>query len=92
MRTATLLLFIALIAGCAGPTYYVHNTKGPGQFAADRYDCENIAAQRTANYGSSFAGNPLIIADEMKKCLTLKYGWHEQAQAPYSAPSSDDNY
>lgn len=79
MRHLTIAFSIALLSGCA-TTYFVHDTKSPDQFAADNYDCSNIAAQRTANYGSGFAGNPFIQVDEQKKCLKLKYGWREQTQ------------
>lgn len=67
-----LLLILLLLIGCA-PTVYTHPTKNAQDFERDKYDCEKIAEQSAANWGSR--GNLFIIADEMKRCLELKFGW-----------------
>ncbi len=69
------LLFLPLalfVSGCA-PTLYCHPSKTQADFDREKYDCEKVAEQSAANWGSK--GNIFMIADEMNKCLRLKYGW-----------------
>lgn len=71
-----LLLFLismALLLGGCAPTMYTHPTKNAQDFNRDKYDCEKIAEQSAANWGSH--GNPFMIVSEMKRCLELKFGW-----------------
>lgn len=78
MKTKILVSMLAVgMLGCA-PRVFVHSSKNAQDFERDKYDCQQTATQYTANLG--FAGNPLIIADEIEKCLTIKYGWRLQAQ------------
>lgn len=72
IRTALSLLLLLAINGCA-PTVFVHPTKNNEDFERDKYECEKIAEQSAANWGSR--GNPFMIANEMKRCLQLKFGW-----------------
>lgn len=67
-----LLLFLV---SCTPLAYsqYTHPTKNAQDFERDKYECRLIAEQSAANWGA--AGNPMIIADEMRKCLQIKYGW-----------------
>jgi hypothetical protein len=69
-----LILCICLI-GCAR-TVYTHPTKTTADFERDKYDCEKVAEQSAANWGSP--GNPFMIVSEMKRCLELKHGWTPQ--------------
>jgi len=72
-RKIILILIILLVfSGCA-PTMYVHPTKDAQDFEHDKYECEKIAEQSAANWGSP--GNPFMIANEIRRCLELKYGW-----------------
>lgn len=68
---------LIFLGGCAGKVL-VHDTKNAEQFETDKYECQMVATQHTANLG--FAGNPLIIADETVKCLKFKHGWREQSE------------
>ena len=81
MRSRILIIVttgsLMFLGGCASKVF-VHDTKSAEQFERDRYDCQMVATQYTANLG--FAGNPLIIRDETAKCLTIKYGWREQVE------------
>ena len=65
------VLCVFVLGGCA--TTYCHPTKTAADFERDKYDCEGVGVQRTHQWGLS--GNPLIIADEMKRCLEIKHGW-----------------
>jgi hypothetical protein len=58
--------------GCA-PKLYTHPTKNAQDFSRDKYDCEKIAEQSSANSGTQ--GNPFILVSEMQRCLELKFGW-----------------
>ena len=66
------LPLIVLLSGCA-PTRYVHKYKNEIDFEKDKYECKLIAEASAANRG--FNNHPFIIADEMKKCMTIKYDW-----------------
>jgi len=66
------MCFLVLQIGCA-QTRFCHPTKSAADFEREKYDCENIAYQKASDFGAK--GNPLIIADEIKRCLQLKYGW-----------------
>lgn len=67
-----LIFACVFLVGCATTTYF-HDTKTETEYQQDHYNCETIATQRTADKG--FAGNPFIIQDEIKKCMTVKYGY-----------------
>lgn len=71
----------ALLAGCAGaPAKYTHPTKAPEQFAADKYDCDNVAKQLAGQGMLPMAlGNPLEA--EARRCLEKKHGWVPEATA-----------
>lgn len=75
MKKMIAFLLAALLTGCA-QKMFVHETKNSQDFQRDLYDCQQIAAQYTANLG--YHGNPFIIRDETQKCLENKYGWQEQ--------------
>ena len=75
MKRLGFLFIILLLQGCQ--TIYTHPSKGPEDFTRDKYECEQIATQFSANYGAQ--GNPLIINDEIKRCLEQKFGWQRCA-------------
>jgi hypothetical protein len=77
LKGAGVAIIGTIICGCA-QTVFVHDNKNAQAFERDKYDCQLVAAQSAANWGS--AGNPFIIASEMQKCLKMKHGWREQRQ------------
>ena len=66
-----ILIASLLLTGCA--TTYTHPTKTAADFAHDKDICQHVGEQSAANWGSQ--GNIFMIIEEMKKCLTLQYGW-----------------
>lgn len=82
VASAAFICAATLLTGCT-PKLFVHDNKNAGDFERDKYECQMIATQYTANLG--FAGNPLIIADQIERCLTLKYGWRLQSTNSYTA-------
>jgi hypothetical protein len=52
---------------------YTHPTKTQEDFIRDKYECEQIATQYSANYNAQ--GNPFIIIEQTKRCLQEKFGW-----------------
>ena len=71
MKIIYLLFIVLLLQGCQ--TIYIHPSKTQEDFARDKYECEQIATQYSANYNAQ--GNPFIIAGEIKRCLEQKFGW-----------------
>lgn len=71
MKSLIPVVALVFCASCA--TTYHHPEKTEAQFQKDLYECETIANQRTADKG--YAGNPFIVQDEIKKCMTIKYGY-----------------
>ena len=65
------ILALFFMVGCA--TTFTHPTKTQADFEQDKYECERIAVQYAADMGAE--GNPLIISEQMSRCLQLKYGW-----------------
>lgn len=61
-----------LLTGCV-KTAWVHPSKSASDFQQDRYECEQTATQAACNWRA--CGNPFVIADELKRCLHLRYGW-----------------
>jgi hypothetical protein len=79
MKKVIMICLLLILNGCA-QTYWVHPTKGPEEFEADKYDCYLIAEQSAHDFGAS--GNPLIINDELKRCLQYKKGWKQTTKPP----------
>ena len=73
----TCIMTALLLNGCA-QRVFLHDSKGPNDFAREKYDCELIATQYTANMG--FAGNPFIVAEQIERCMSTKYGWRVERQ------------
>jgi len=71
------IISTVLIVGCT-PKIFIHETKNAQDFERDRYDCQLVATQYTANMGD--AGNPIIIRQEIQNCLENKHGWREQSK------------
>ena len=76
MRKLFLALMLMTLVGCAKP--FTHNIdperSTQAQFDRDRYECEMSATQYADNLG--FSANPLIIGDQIKKCLKAR-GWRQ---------------
>lgn len=73
-----LVLIVVVTSGCA-KIHYVHPNPAmntPAEFEKAKYECEGEAYRRAALFGAP--GNPLIIFDEMKRCLRYK-GWVRQS-------------
>jgi predicted small lipoprotein YifL len=70
-RTMLALATLLATAGC-GPRYYKPGATA-ADFERDKYDCEHNAAAYASSWGTP--GNPFLMADDMKQCLTKKYGW-----------------
>ena len=72
MKRITLIVgFLFLLGGCAGGL--THLTKNEQDFERDKYECQMIAEQSAANWGSR--GNIFMIAQEINRCMRLKFGW-----------------
>ncbi len=61
-----------LLGGCASGRW-THPTKTAEDFERDKYECEKIAEQSAANWGSQ--GNIFMMVREMRRCLELKFGY-----------------
>lgn len=66
------LVSALILSGCA-TGMYVHEGKTDAQFEVDKYECQKVAEQRTANNG--VAGNIFLQADYEKECMTIEKGW-----------------
>ena len=64
-----------MLAGCITPPTYYHPTKSQSDFERDSYDCEMDARQRATYAGSP--GNPILIPDYYRDCMTRKHGYTE---------------
>jgi hypothetical protein len=69
------IIFALGFTACA-PKIYTHPTKSSYDFDRDKYECEQAASQYSANWGAP--GNPFIIAEQIQRCLELKFGWVPQ--------------
>ena len=82
--TVTVAVLMLGVAGCA-TVVYTHSTKNAQDFERDKYECEKVAEQSAANWGSP--GNPFMIVEEMRKCLELRYGWTRTTATVPQAPA-----
>lgn len=72
MKTTILILASLTLSACA-PTMFTKAGSTEADFNRERYQCQQDAAQYTANLG--ITGNPMTIARETQNCLQYKYGW-----------------
>ena len=72
-RTMLLVGILFLLTGCGIGSTYRHPTKTQTDFEKDRFECEMIAEQSAANWGSR--GNIFMIARDTDRCLRLKFGY-----------------
>lgn len=68
----TCLSTILLVTACT-PYKIYHPNKSAAEQAADKYDCEQLALQKTRAQG--YGNNPLIVGDNERDCMTRKYGY-----------------
>lgn len=72
MPLMTTCVILLLVAACA-PYKISHPNKTAAEQAADQYDCETLALQKTRAQG--FGNNPIIVGDNTRDCMARKYGY-----------------
>jgi hypothetical protein len=81
MRTASAIALV-FMAGCAGPTHWVHQTKCRSEWMADAEDC------RAKSVGLD-SGSARLAA--LNACLVDK-GWEQKVMIPFEQFTKDHKY
>ncbi len=73
MKKIILIVGILFLLGGCATGKWTHATKNEQDFIRDKYECEKIAEQSAANWGSR--GNIFMISREMERCMKEKFGY-----------------
>lgn len=76
MKNKTLIACGIILACSCATARYSHPTKTAEDFRKDNYECDKIAEQSAADWGSP--GNPLMIIKERRRCMEEKMGWERE--------------